>query len=107
MAKPPARSVTDLPSFMSTRAEPLTIIRCSLGVCQCQGNVHPVEALATMMDAPLDGSPLCTAPVEQVGIPGNSPNFMSAMLAAVIVGAASSPRLEGAAAASAMATKRA
>src|SRR4051794_6720295 len=69
-AKPPARSVTDVPSFIFTRASPLTIIRVSVGVCQCQGITHPVAAFARMIEGPLVGSPLCTEPVEQTGIPG-------------------------------------
>src|SRR5690348_564236 len=67
-----------LASFISRRAVPDTIIKCSFGVCQCHGNTQPEVAFAARIDGPFPGSPACTEPVEQVGIPGNSANFMSA-----------------------------
>src|SRR5882672_136013 len=64
---------------MSRRATPFTIIRCSFGECQCHGTVHPVSALARMMEGPLAGSPLFTEPGVQPGSPGNALNWVSAM----------------------------
>src|ERR1051325_11340547 len=80
MTKPPELSVSDLASFISTCAVPLTIITCSLAVCQCHGTVHPVGTFAKIIEAALVGFPLCTDPVAQVGKPGIVVSFMSATL---------------------------
>ena len=70
-AKPPGPMVVAFPeSFISTFALPLTIITCSVGVCQCQGMTQPAEALNRITDGPLAGSPLCTAMFTQDGSGG-------------------------------------
>src|SRR5262245_24778165 len=76
--KPPASTLTGLPSFISAVAVPLTIIRYSFGVCQCHGNTHPAAILARMKEGPFPGSPLVTAPDAHVGMPGNGTNCISA-----------------------------
>ena len=80
MANAPGRIVNGFPSLVSSLAVPLTIIRCSPGVCQCQGTEQPAVNLAAMMDGPLEGSPFSTEAVAQVGSGGTPPNFISLML---------------------------
>src|SRR6266567_7189177 len=92
MAKPPARSVNGFPSFASTRAAPVTIIRCSFGVCQCQGIEQPAANLARMTEGAFEGSPLCTEPGAHVGSPGTVMNFISDMFRAVGCPPACCPR---------------
>jgi hypothetical protein len=55
------------PPFISTFTEPLTIITCSIGVCQCQGIEQPAVPLNRITDAPLEGSPDWTARVMHAG----------------------------------------
>src|SRR5438477_9699504 len=68
------------PSFISTFAEPLTIITCSVGVCQCQGIEQPAVPLKTITDGPLDGSPLSTAMAMHEGRPAIGANLFSESL---------------------------
>src|SRR5690348_5981674 len=62
---------------METSAEPLTTIRCSLGLCQCQGTVQPGADLMSMIDELFAGSPDKTVPVVQVESRGSVVNFIS------------------------------
>src|SRR5262245_60173676 len=67
-------------SFISNFADPLTIITCSVGVCQCQGTRHPGLPLKRMTAAPFAGSPLCTEAVTHEGRPGTGSNLLSDIL---------------------------
>src|SRR6266849_3598834 len=81
MAYPPGpRTAVLLVSFISTFADPVTIITCSVAVCQCQGIAQPAVPLNTMTDAPLDGSPLSTAMVTHSGSPAIGASLFSAIL---------------------------
>src|SRR5215510_8512097 len=74
MAKPPGPRIAVLPgSFISILADPVTIMTGSVGVCQCHGIRQPAVPLKTMTDAPLDGSPLCTARETHWGSPAIGP----------------------------------
>src|SRR5437773_11527292 len=64
-------------SFISSFAEPLTIMTCSVGVCQCQGIKQPAVPLKTITDGPLEGSPLSTAMVVHEGSPAIGANLFS------------------------------
>src|SRR5437867_1154762 len=80
MAYPPAPRTAVLPSFISTLADPLTTMTCSVGVCQCHGIAQPALPLKTITDGPLDGSPLSTAAVTHWGNPGRGSNLFSAIV---------------------------
>src|SRR5438105_1531588 len=64
-------------SFISTFAEPLTIMTCSVGVCQCQGITQPAVPLKTIIDGPLEGSPLSTAIIMHEGSPAIGASLFS------------------------------
>src|SRR5258707_11327693 len=89
MAYPPAPRLTVLPPFISTFAEPLTIMTCSVGVCQCQGIEQPAVPLKTITDAPLDGSPLSTAMMTHDGSPAVGANLFSDSLRSTPISSAS------------------
>src|SRR5258708_3927344 len=81
IANPPGPSTAVVPeSFISTFADPLTIMTCSVGVCQCHGNIHPAVPLNTITDGPLVGSPLSTANVAHGGSPAIGANLLSDIL---------------------------
>src|SRR5712691_5120654 len=77
-AKSPARCTTGFSPFISTRSTPLTIINCSLGVCQCQGAVQPAANLVSITEGPVAGSPRSTATVMQAGAFGTGVNLLVA-----------------------------
>src|SRR5713101_1099892 len=73
--------MTGEPSFISPLPRPETNIKCSAGVCQCQGTTHPVAAFMSISEAPFEGSPLSTTLLVQVGRPGTFTNLSLALAA--------------------------
>src|SRR5262249_23637091 len=77
IANPPGPSVPDLPSFISSLALPLTIMSCSVAVCQCQGTSQPAVPLTRNTEGPFAGSPLCTDDLMHEGRSGIASNLFS------------------------------
>src|SRR5262249_9606558 len=61
--------------FISSLPLPLTTVRFSAAVCQCQGTEQPEVNLARITAGPLLGSPRCVESVIQAGNPGRSANL--------------------------------
>src|SRR5712692_1127770 len=91
--KSPGFILRGSPSFISALAEPLTIINCSLAVCQCHGTTQPGLNFNSSTEGPLAGSPRCTAMLMHSGNPGMLTNVLVAAAACAIC-AASCARTE-------------